>query len=383
MAPPAIEYEALGFDPAPGDASGVGELAERYRRISTKLKSAAEALDAIASRTGLWEGVAAEAFFSNIHRLPEYLGLAIESTAAASAALDGWATALDAMQGKAYELEMRARKAQADAQAARADPAMDLVFREFFDPESLGAAQRLLDAAQARLSAAIDTLNGIQAEAERLLAEHTEAAERTAQQLEQARELAPDQPRGGIGGIVDDVSDSLGNAVEDARGFVAEHANRIEAVSGFVSDVSSVVGLAADLEIPFVSQGLGIASVGLDALALGGLAAADLGGASVSGEQYRQTGISLASGGVGILPGVQGTVVEEVVNQVGNFGGGPYEPRNERQSLQLALSFLPQGAPLRHAVAAENMISDFGDWGEEWREAEEADRAAAEERGGR
>jgi hypothetical protein len=264
--------------------------------------------------------------------------------------------------------------------AAGNDPALGLVWRQFFDPESLGAAQRLLDAAQARLRAAIDDLHAIQEAAERLLDEHTEAAEQVAERLEQARDLAPDQPRGGLGGVVDDVRDSVGGAVDDVRGFVEDNANRIEAASGIVSDLSSLMGTVADLEIPVVSQALGGMSIGFDAVALGGLAVADLGGASVSGEQYLQQAISLGGGVVGELPGIPGTGVEHIAGELANVGSGAYTPRDGRQEAQLLASAHPLLSVLRPYLATENTIRDMDDWGADMRAAEEADRAAREER---
>ena len=215
------DFPALGFDPAPGDAAGVKELAERYRRISTKLGSAADTLDTVASRTGLWSGDAADAFLGNVNRLPEYLGTAVESTSSASSALGGWATTLRELQRRAEELELRARQAAAEAVAARDDPALDLAGQEFFDPGSLGAAQQLLDAAQARLGAAVDELEAIQEAAHRLKDQHTEAAENAADELGQAGDLAPEHERGGLGGVIDDVGgalDSLPDLVSGTSG---------------------------------------------------------------------------------------------------------------------------------------------------------------------
>lgn len=369
-----IDFEALGFNPAPGDAAGVVEIADRYQEISTRLGKALDELNAVGQQTGLWEGAAAEAFFSNMERLPEYLGLAVDSTGAAGAALGEWASALPEMQREAEDLELKARKARAEAEAARDDPAFDLIWQSFFDQEALRAAQGLIDAASARLTTAIDTLEAMQDAAEQLRDRHSETADEIAEQLDRAKDLAPDEPRGGIGGVMDDVTGVVGDAVEGVGDFAREHANRIEAVSGFVSDVSSLVGVAADFEIPVVSQALGAASTVLDAAALGGLVIADTAGASVSGAQYRDVSISVASGVVGLLPGVPQEGVSTVAGELGNFADGSYAPRDGRQQLQLAASFHPLLSGLRPALSVENTVRDIGDWGDEWRAAEEADR---------
>ena len=53
-------YDALGFDPAPGDTSRGQELARRLRSATRAL----EQMDAVVSGTGdqQWQGQAAEAF---------------------------------------------------------------------------------------------------------------------------------------------------------------------------------------------------------------------------------------------------------------------------------------------------------------------------------
>jgi hypothetical protein len=379
---PPIEYEALGFDPAPGDVAGVDELGERYRRISDKLSSAADSLAAIGGRAGLWTGEAADSFFEHINRLPDHLARAIDSTGRAGSALGEWAKTLRDLQDRAYDLEMKARKAKAEAEAAGNDPALGLAWQQFFDPESLGAAQRLLDAAAARLNQAIDNLNAIQEAAQRLKDEHTEAAEHTAGQLDQAGESAPDRPRGGIGGLVDDVGGALGDFAMGVGEWGMENANRIEAVSGFLSDVSGAVGLLADTEIPGLSQALGGVSIVLDTAALGGLAIADAGGASVSGTQYAQASVNLMSDIAGFAPAVPQSLGRQVVSEFTDLAGSPYQPRDTRQAIQLGASFIPPvGATARTALAVENMARDeFSHWGEEWRAAEERDEAANEAR---
>jgi hypothetical protein len=378
----AVEFEALGFDPAPGDAAGVDELAERYRRISTKLGSAAEALATIGSRAGLWQGDAAEAFFDDTRRLPDYLDRAVESTSSASSALADWATALADMQGRAYELELKARKATAEAEAARDDPALDLAWQSFTDPGSLGAAQQLLDAAAARLHEAIDNLEAIREAAERLLDEHTETAEGIAERLEQARELAPDQPRGGLGGVVDDIGGALDNVRDDVSGFLEDNANLLAATSRIVGDVSMVVGMAGDLPIPVVGEVLSATATGMDAAALGGLMVADHYGADVPDSEIQLGVIGLGASAAGIIPGVPSTLVESAAAVGYGLDGADaaehFVPQNDRQWAQHGLSLVLGRNPVPSlAVGLENMT---GDWGDQISDAQDADRAAREER---
>lgn len=364
-------FEALGFDPAPGDVGQVEELAARYHRVSARLGEALDALNAIAEQTDVWQGAAAEAFVARVDELPDYLDKAAESTSAAGNALGEWAAALAGLQRHAYELELRAREARAAAEAARDDPAFGLTGVTYYDEESLRAAQRLIDAAIARLTEAVDGLNAIAEAAGRLLEQHGEIAEGIAELLERARDLAPDKPGGlgtMLGGAFDAVTGAVGEALDvgmDALGevhdFLEDHADLIAAASQVLGHVSTVVGLAADLEIPGVSQALGVVSVGLDVVAFEGLVVARGLGADVSDQELALAGISAAAGLVGLIPGVPGTAVESIAKGVAAGADvaeyGPFfVPRDGRQWAQLGASALfPH---LREALFVENLVTD-------------------------
>lgn len=373
MTAPAVRtsFEALGFDPAPGDLDQVEELAGRYRRVSARLGEALDALNSIAEQTGVWQGAAADAFAERIDELPEYLDKAAESTAAAGQALAEWAAALTGLQRQAYDLELRARQARALAEAARDDPAFDLAGVTYYDEESLRAAQRLIDAAIARLTEAMDGLNAVFEAARRLLDQHGEIAEGIAELLDHARDLAPDKP-GGLGHMLGGAFDAVTGALDDAldagmdvldgvHGFLEDHAELIAVASEVLGHVSTVVGLAADLEIPGVSQALGAVAIGLDGAALKGLVVARSLGADVSDQDIALAGIGVAADLVGLIPGVQGTLVETVAETVAVGTDvveyGPYfVPRDDRQWGQLAASVLFPG--LRDALFVENLATD-------------------------
>lgn len=188
------EFTALGFDPAPGELDLVVDTADKYRQVHDKLSFAMDALESIIDQTGTWEGEASEAFARRVGDLPKYLGKATESMAVAADALTQWSANLGATQSRAWELELRARQARQECEAARDNPAFGLADQTFYDEESLRAAQRALNAAAKQLTDAIAGLDAIIQDAERLLVEHTAAAERIAELIRRARDIAPDKP---------------------------------------------------------------------------------------------------------------------------------------------------------------------------------------------
>src|SRR5690606_40877691 len=50
------DFDALGFDPAPGEPEKITALADRYRRVAESLGEAHEALPRIGNSDGLWQG---------------------------------------------------------------------------------------------------------------------------------------------------------------------------------------------------------------------------------------------------------------------------------------------------------------------------------------
>lgn len=313
------EFTALGFDPAPGDLARVDASAEQYREVASKLGSALDAINAIVNQTGIWEGEASEAFARRVDDLPKYLDSASHSTSKAATALADWSESLTVMQRNAADLEDRARTAKENVEAARNDPAFGLAGQMFTDPEQLEAANQALARAERNLAHANETLRHIIDDAERLRAQHGEVAQQIAGLIDKARELAPDEP-GLLGKGLEALGDALDEAVDDLldiskavtqeiTDFIQDNANLIAAFSDVVGDLSTMVGVVADFLPPPFEQVAGAVSVGLGVTALQGHVLASVAGADIPPETFYLDAVGIASGTIGLIPGVPGTLM--------------------------------------------------------------------------
>lgn len=194
-------FDALGFDPAPGELGRVDASAERYERVSDRLAFARDAISSIVDQAGIWEGEAGEAFVRRVDDLPEYLDAAMRSMSRAAVALADWHAELSELRRRAWELELQAREAR--------DAELDVVF----------------------------------AAAERLRRQHDESARRVAGLLEKARDLAPDD-LGLSGGCLEAAGDTFGTVgmeFAEARG----DAERV--VADVIDDSANVIANASDV----------------------------------------------------------------------------------------------------------------------------------------
>ncbi|MQA08284.1 MAG: hypothetical protein GEU98_06970 [Pseudonocardiaceae bacterium] len=229
----------------------------------------------------------------------------------AASALDQWQSDLGEMQRRARELEAQARKANEAANQAQNNPDLQLANRTFPDQQSLRIAQNLLENAERQLKDAANSCAEIQQQAEKLLAQHTETAERIAGLLRKALELAPEEP-GMIGKALEDIGDAITDAVNDAvdlgkealqqiTDFMEDNANLIAKLSDVVGDVGDVVGAVSDFLPPPVGPVVGAVSTGLDAVALGGHLTASHFGADVPSESLS---IDIVGVGADVIPGL-------------------------------------------------------------------------------
>lgn len=313
------EFTALGFDPAPGDLTRVNASAEQYHQVARKLSSALDAINAIVHQTGVWEGEASEAFARRVDELPKFLDSASQSTSRASIALTDWSESLSVMQRNALNLEQQARRARQNVESAQNDPAFGLAGQTFTDPEQLEAANQALARAEQNLAQANDTLRRIIEDAERLRAQHDEVAQQIAKLIDRARELAPDEP-GLLGKGLEALGDALDEAVDDLldlskavtqeiTDFIEDNANLIAAFSDVVGDMSTMVGVVADFLPPPFEQVAGAVSVGLGVTALQGHLVASVAGADIPPETFYLDAVGIASGTIGLIPGVPGTLM--------------------------------------------------------------------------
>ncbi len=110
-------FDALGFDPAPGDLGDVEASAERYRRAADRLGLARDAMAALV-QPATWDGDASEACARRVADLREYLDSAARSMSQAAAALTDWHAELSEFQRRAWELKLQARDADVNAVTA-------------------------------------------------------------------------------------------------------------------------------------------------------------------------------------------------------------------------------------------------------------------------
>src|SRR5690606_5048818 len=190
-------YDALGFDPAPGDTSRGQELARRLRSATRAL----EQMDAVVSGTGdqQWQGQAAEAFGE------------------AASALDTWLEDLKVFQSRAAGLEQEAREARAALAAAQADA--DGLGDGPDDPDDPDAAadhEEKRSAAQGLVQSRTGALQEIIGRANLLAEEATNSASYTAGKLQKAGKVAPDKPGlwDRLSNALEDLGDLLGDIVE-------------------------------------------------------------------------------------------------------------------------------------------------------------------------
>ncbi|WP_410608426.1 putative T7SS-secreted protein [Amycolatopsis sp. lyj-109] len=286
----ARDFPALGFDPAPGDLDGCTDLAGKYRAVGADLTEADDSLRRIVRKQGIWQGEASEAFARRVGPLPEYLDDAAKSMSRAADALDGWVHTLGDLQKRAADLEARAEAAARAAEQARANPDLALANRTFPDQQSLQIAERLLDNAGRQLQNAIDGCQNVQDAAKQLQQEHADAAARVAEQLRQAKELAPDEPDlldklgDAVGGALVDLSNTLADGVDDAWDFIQDHAEVLSKLSDVVGDMGNGLGVLSDLVPPPAGTVMSGIATGLGLTALSGHALAKEAGADVSTE---------------------------------------------------------------------------------------------------
>ncbi|OLT44192.1 hypothetical protein BJF85_20130 [Saccharomonospora sp. CUA-673] len=205
VAAEATGFPALGFNPAPGEPPAVGAGARQYSGIAEKLHHAHEAIQSIITQRGMWEGEASEAFTRRVGDLPEYLDAATGSMNKAAEALTQWAGTLAEMRRAAEELERQAKKAKEELEAAEANPAFELANQWFDNAQALQSAQTALGNAATQVDSAANRLAEIMDAAERLQAQHRDIAEQVAATLDEARQLAPDEP-GLVGKMLDGLS---------------------------------------------------------------------------------------------------------------------------------------------------------------------------------
>ncbi|MGH3980797.1 MAG: putative T7SS-secreted protein [Pseudonocardiaceae bacterium] len=320
-------FDALGFDPAPGEVGNIETLSTNYTQVSQSLEQAHQALTRIASSSGIWQGQAADNFRDTVGELPDYLDKAYRSLGDAATALQGWRTDLGSMQRTAADLERQAQQAQRQLEQAEANPDLGLAGRFFPDGESLQAAQQKLDAATKRLQGTQQELEAIREQARRLLDQHEQLAQEVAKALERAKDIAPEEP-----GFFEELGETIGRALDSGIEALGEGLEQLAAASGNIianlgdvaGDISTMLSVVSGVVelVPGVGTVVGTAldavGLGLSVTALGAHAAGDALGADIPPETY---GLDVAAIGLSTASLVTPVPGVGLGIALGNLGG--------------------------------------------------------------
>ncbi len=206
-------YEALGFDPAPGDPGRGQDMARRLRAATDALAQMERTLGG--DGAGEWEGHTATAFYGLVdEELKPRVTEAHQSFSSATRALDRWLTDLDDFQQRARSLELEAEAARADL--ASAQSAVDALGDAPTDPDELEKHQEKATARGESLTSSQGALDDILRRANTLAGEATASASAAAGALDTAMNVAPDEPGllDRIGGALEGIGEFLGDVIE-------------------------------------------------------------------------------------------------------------------------------------------------------------------------
>ncbi|GGT22590.1 putative T7SS-secreted protein [Streptomyces griseoviridis] len=240
-------YDALGFDPAPGEPASLQRIVTTLTGVGSRLDAAHGTLTRVGKADGVWEGDAASGFAEKIGELPRYLADGHGSLLEAARALHGWQARLTDFQALAARYEQEAEEARRALKRAEADPDLGLAGRTFDTEAALDDAQRRLDRAARRVDEAGAALDAVIRKAQDLLGDHEEAARAAAEAVRRAAERAPDEP-----GLFDRFMDGLkglGDAVKELAGdiweWVQQHADTIYKIGDWLGYASAACDVLA------------------------------------------------------------------------------------------------------------------------------------------
>lgn len=283
-----MTYEALGFDPAPGDTGRGQDMARKLREATRAL----EQMESTLSGTGgsEWEGRAATAFYGLVEEdLTPRVSEAYRSFSTASRALDKWLVDLDDYQSRARALELEAQTARDNLTSAQSS--VDSLGDPPTDPDKLAEHERKAGDRGDAVTSSQGALDDILRRARNLAGEASISASTTAGALDTAMQVAPDEP-----GLLD----RIGNALEGIGEFLGD-------VIEFVKDnwwdlLHQLVNIAATV--------LSIASLFFPALAPFALAFAIV--------DVLMSGVDWARG----VPGAKEAFLTGAVGLIGGFAVG-------------------------------------------------------------
>ena len=255
------EFPALGFDPAPGEATALGTAAEGVAGAG-RVFGGASANVARLNSSG-WTGDAADAFRGQLADLPRDLDLAATSHRTAARALSAYATGLGVRQRRAGELESRAAAlrqqegaavAEVNRLAGRTAPAGSAEFTSL---------KSQYDSARSRATTLGSELQEVIAEARRLHGEYRSAAADAARTIRGVADAPYEEPGW------------LSRAWSSVKDWIKDNADVLRTISSVLKGVSAVLGILSFVPglqflAPF-AMGAGVAALLIDgALCLAG-----------------------------------------------------------------------------------------------------------------
>ena len=125
----ALDFAALGFDPAPGDADALQEAGGAWLALSAQLREEADGVRALQSGLS-WNGRAATACVERLHVVPADLHTAADACRTAGRTLQHYAEELRALQRQAADLEASAAAQLRAARTASTDDDAQAAHRE-------------------------------------------------------------------------------------------------------------------------------------------------------------------------------------------------------------------------------------------------------------
>ncbi|MGW2833547.1 putative T7SS-secreted protein [Streptomyces sp. NPDC001286] len=236
----ANPYPNIGWNPVPGIPAEVAKLQQKVASAATALENTHRQLTKLTAESSYWEGDAAEQFRQNLEGdLPKYIKKASSALRSAATQLHKWDGRLTSNRelAKKYDDDAAEKKAavgkarSAYDQAAQ-HPDLKLANQTFPSQEEaddatarLRSAERDLNAASNALTKANNEYESLNRKIKELESEHSHEAEIVAKALEATAEKAPDKG----------FWESVGDILESAGSFLAEHAGTIGAIAGLLA----------------------------------------------------------------------------------------------------------------------------------------------------
>lgn len=212
-------FEALGFDPAPGDLALTGDAVRTLRAVVDAMTEVEGVL--AGAGDGQWVGQTADAFRATVaDELTPRVKQALSSFSEATNAMRQWMGQLESFQARAQRLEEQARRASDDVRAAQAN--LDALPSADHLPErQADEAQQDRGRAQGRVEGANGELEAILRQARSLRDETEAAAGVTARRIDTSASAAPDAP--GVFETIREGLSHIGSKIADVFDWVMEH----------------------------------------------------------------------------------------------------------------------------------------------------------------